>query len=266
MSTCNIHLFGSSYTLDALTEHRLACDLAARMEAITLVFQGQGHWQRSYVKDIEGKRTEAIAHYEAAQAAFVDASSFFKSAEFARAKLVSHFVSVHPDYAVRPAVKAALESQDVSSVVSEMKREGRLPQFVEGADLQALASNVANLRHNSLETPSTGDSVVDRIVWFLAVDLQKLQELRRKCNEIAKTLETEKSQVERGTLYESLGHTIHAGKRLYGLSTLTGQIRVEMIEYLSWVELYGGFITSSLLQASDDDDIEKWRQVSPLVE
>lgn len=55
--------------MDALTEHRLGSDLAVRMEAISLVFQGMSHWQRSYINDIEGQRTEAVACYEDAQTA-----------------------------------------------------------------------------------------------------------------------------------------------------------------------------------------------------
>lgn len=264
MGTCAIHFFGSNHTMDALTEHRLGSDLAVRMEAISLMFQGMSHWQRAYVLDIEGRRIEAVARYEDAQTAFVDALSHCKGAEFQRAHLVTHFLSVNSNYAIRPAVKDAFMNQDVSNVVLQMKSDGRLPQFVAIDTLDSLGPEFAQVRSSPPDTPETGDSVVDIAISFFSVDLQKLREIKTKCNDIINVLISEKSQVERGTLYESLGHSIHAEKRLYDLSTLTAQLRIQLVEYITFVELYGGLITNSLLHASDDD-VEKWHEVTSLI-
>lgn len=264
MGTCTVHFFGSNTIMDALTEHRLGSDLAARMEAISLVFQGMSHWQRSYISDIEGRRNEAVVHYEDAQTAFVEALSRFKSAEFERAQLVAHFLSVHSDYAIRPAVKAAFLDQEVSDVVSQMISDGRLPRFVATGDLGNFGIEFAHVSFPSPETPATGDSMIDTVISFFATDLQKLREIKTKCNDIINALASEKPQVERGTLYESLGHSIHAERRLYGLSTLTAQIRIQLVEYITFVELYGGIITNSLLHTSDDD-VKKWHEVTPLI-
>lgn len=264
MGTCGIHFFGSNTIMDALTEHRLGSDLAIRMDAISGVFAGMGHWQRSYVLDIEGHRSAAVEQYDLAQSRFSDAFSNFKGAELERAKLVSHFLSVNPDYVVRPAVKESFFSQSVGDLIEVMKSEGRLPQFVSVSNFDEFGPRVANLKGSVSGLPKSGDEMVDVVVNFFAVDLQKLREVKSVVKDIMDVLAGERHQVERGTLYESLGHSIHAKHKLYDLSVLTARVRVQLVEYITLVELYGGLITNSLMHAKDDD-ATKWSEVESLI-
>lgn len=264
MGTCGMHFFGSNVVMDALTEHRLGTDLSVRMDAISDVFKGMGHWQKSYVADIEGDGKKAVKEYKRAQKAFSSSFRYLKAAELERAKLVSHFLSVDKDFVVRPSVKTAFTSQDVGLVMQRMKSEGRLPDFVTKEAYENFAKDVAFLRSSVSELPSTGDKMIDIVIAFFAVDLQKMREIKESVKNIMDQLESEKKQVERGTLYESLGYSIHSKGELYGLSKATASVRVKLVEYISFVELYGGLVTNSLLLASDED-AKKWSELEPLL-
>lgn len=242
------------------------------MDAIVSTFAGMATWERAYVADIEGKRDEAISHYEACISQTVKATAQWRTAEFSQSKLIAHMVSLPNNLALRSAVGRALSQIDAASHLRELRADGRFPILV-SVDVEDGHAGMLDFFKKQLgvdNIPGTKITIADDapltlVLNLLELDFYQIRRIRFKVEELRKLLEKHRTDVENGPLYERVGYTIHIKKTLYPVSRVAAQLRNACTSYITFLDTYGSFIIRAELEAQDPANEAAWKKVGSFV-
>ncbi len=255
MGNCVVHLMGSHASVDMITEDRLGQALESKLQAMSTTYSALAAWESAYVLDIRGSHEDAVAKYDQSIVGTADATAKWKKAEFLQSDLIAYFSSLPRDLALRKSVSDALAGIDFAAHIDQIQKEGRFPSTisVDGvADMLDLGVRMFSVKDRSNVTLK-GRDPFDEIVNMFMLDLHQIRELKLKAKETQKTLEDNRTDVVRAQLFERVGSSLSIEKKLYPLTMVTAQLRVGVVNYVSYIEAYGSYISRALMEAKNDD-------------
>lgn len=266
MVNCVVHLMGSHAAVDMITEDKLGQALEAKLEAMSSTYNALANWESAYVLDIRGEKSKAVDRYDMSITGMSEATSKWKKAEFLQSELIAYFTSLPKDLALRKSVSDALDKIDFKDHVSTIQKEGRFPSIISTSkinnmvDLGVNMFSVSNEKSVLLKQKDSFDEIVNMFM----LDLHQVRELKLKAKETQKTLEDNKGDVERAQLFERVGSSLSIENKLYPLTMVTSQLRVGVVNYISYIEAYGSYVSRALIEAKNDDTwshVKKYLQV-----
>lgn len=255
MGNCVVHLMGSHASVDMLTEDRLGRALYAKLKATSTTYSALAAWEAAYVADISGETETAVISYDESIALSAKATSEWKAAEFKQSELIAYFTSLPKSLALRESVCEALQKIDFRQHIEEIKQQGRFPQAISTDSLttmSALGSTLFSIADLSPITLKSSDAFDDVVNLFM-IDLHQARHMKLKTKETQKVLEDNRGDVTRAQLFERVGSALSIEKTLYPLTTVTSQLRVGVVNYITFIEAYGSYISRALIEAKNDD-------------
>ncbi len=265
MGNCVVHIMGSDNKVDMLTEERLGVSLHQRLIAISATYGGLAAWEAAYIADIKGDMDSAISEYDRSIAGITAAIGEWKKAEFAQSELIAYFTSLPSELALRVSVADALKQIDFRSHVSNITRQGRFPVSIDTNGLNSMVELGCRMFEidDRRAVSFVGDDSLAEIVSMFGIDLHQIRQLKLKAKETLKTLEENRHDVTRAQLFERVGSALSIDKELYPLMTVTAQLRVGIVNYVSYLEAYGSYVTQALIEAKNDDT---WAHVKAFID